>query len=58
MSDDSLLSWNQCNQDYCDKGFGVGRVRIAFDEDRYLLAVWYRLYVDNCIQSATNESPR
>ena len=47
MSDDSLLSWNQCTQDDCDMGCGLGRLRIVFDEGRYLLATWSRLYVQS-----------
>lgn len=52
MSGDSLLYWNQCTLDDCDKGCGLGRVRITFEEDRYLLAVWFSLHVQNRIQSA------
>lgn len=45
MSDDTLVSWKKCTQDDCGQGCGLGRVRVTFDEDRYLVAVWYRLYV-------------
>ena len=43
MNDDTLLSWKKCTQDDCGQSCALSRVRVAFDEDRYVVAVPYSL---------------